>query len=231
MTVGLLTKQAGNADLDQVFDPYVSGNSPAATGLNVGGTNTDINTRYAPISFGSAAAATGFNIEGTSTDINTLFAAYGTAVYNTPLSINGQSYSAAVTIPHASSGSAAIEFLVSSSGWVLSNQNNDAGGTSTPAAGANYATGANPAGATSVEVVDTWLNSSGDTGSGAATNGMATYTAITGTPVNYTLVVTGPGTDSDKQSTHQIVIYYKNAAGVIISTTSIQILCVQSGSV
>lgn len=66
-------------DLDDVFDFYVRGSSPSATGfLMLSG--VDINTRYAPIVFGSAASSTGYQISN-GNDLNTLFAAKGTAVY------------------------------------------------------------------------------------------------------------------------------------------------------
>lgn len=66
-------------DLDDVFDPYVTGTSPSATGFQLS-SGTDINTRYAPIVFGSAAPATGFQLSS-GADLNTLFAAKNTAAY------------------------------------------------------------------------------------------------------------------------------------------------------
>lgn len=70
---------ANGQDLDDVFDPYVTGASPAATGFILS-SGVDLNTRYAPIVFGSAASATGLLISN-GNDLNTLFAAKGTAVY------------------------------------------------------------------------------------------------------------------------------------------------------
>lgn len=70
---------ANGQDLDDVFDFYVRGSSPAATGFLMS-SGVDINTRYAPIIFGSAASVTGHKVSNGS-DLNTLFAAKGTAVY------------------------------------------------------------------------------------------------------------------------------------------------------
>ena len=72
---------ANGQDLDDVFDFYVTGTSPAATGFILS-SGVDLNTRYAPIIFGSAASATGLQISNGS-DLNTLFAAKGTAAYIT----------------------------------------------------------------------------------------------------------------------------------------------------
>lgn len=70
---------ANGQDLDDVFDPYVTGTSPAATGYLLS-SDIDLNTRYAPIVFGSAASATGLLISN-GNDLNTLFSAKGTAQY------------------------------------------------------------------------------------------------------------------------------------------------------
>lgn len=70
---------ASGQDLDDVFDPYVTGTSPAATGFILS-SGIDLNTRYAPIIFGSAASATGLLLSN-GNDLNTLFAAKNTAAY------------------------------------------------------------------------------------------------------------------------------------------------------
>jgi hypothetical protein len=77
MATGFLV--SSGADLDDVFDPYVTGTSPSATGFQLS-SGTDINTRYAPIVFGSSAAPTGFQLSS-GADLNTLFAAKNTAAY------------------------------------------------------------------------------------------------------------------------------------------------------
>lgn len=70
---------ANGQDLDDVFDLYVTGTSPSATGFILS-SGVDLNTRYAPIVFGSAASVTGYKLSN-SNDLNTLFAAKGTAAY------------------------------------------------------------------------------------------------------------------------------------------------------
>ncbi len=68
----------GATDLDDIFDPYVEGIKPAATGFKAAG-GIDLNQRYAPLAYGTQAAATGITTGGI--DLNTLWAAKGTARY------------------------------------------------------------------------------------------------------------------------------------------------------
>ena len=70
-------RMVNGVDLDNWFDPYISGTQPAATGYKVGG--VDLNTRYAPLYLGIQAALTGYAVNGA--DLNTLFAKIGTAQY------------------------------------------------------------------------------------------------------------------------------------------------------
>lgn len=111
MTTGIQSK---GVDLDSIFDPYVTGTSPAANGIQVNG--TDIHTRYAPLLYGTAAAATGILCEpggsGSAVDLNTLYAAHGTAKYSTP--DNGTPYSSIVNIPFGSNDSAEIQLYMQS---------------------------------------------------------------------------------------------------------------------
>lgn len=219
MTTGLKTKASGNADLDLVFDPYVQGTSPPATGLNVGGTTTDINTRYAPIVFGSAAAATGFNTKQSgNADLNTLFAAYGTAVYALP--INGKSYTAAAFTTGAGVN-AALNFNAATSGWTVTK--NIAGTVTT------LDSGTIPAGATKVKYTDTWLNATGDTGTGSPTNGAPSFTTLTSTSISASDSIGVAGGGGTKQTTHSMNIQFQNAAGATISNTTITFVCIADG--
>lgn len=71
--------RVAGVDLDDLFDPYVTGTSPAPTGYRVAG--VDIATRYAPLTYGTIRPTdTGYRIAG-GADIRTLFAAAGTAAY------------------------------------------------------------------------------------------------------------------------------------------------------
>jgi hypothetical protein len=60
-------------DIEEFFDPYVSGDMAIATGFTVD--DADINTLFAPYVSGDLAPATGFEVDGA--DINTLFAPSG----------------------------------------------------------------------------------------------------------------------------------------------------------
>lgn len=65
-------------DWDDLFDPYVTGTPPAATGFRSLGVDTA--GRYAPIAFGSLRADVLCRIVSTA-DVKTLWAAKGTATY------------------------------------------------------------------------------------------------------------------------------------------------------
>lgn len=71
--------QSEGVDFDSIFDPYVSGTKPAATGLQDGG--IDLNQRYAPRSLGLKADDVGYNSGGQ--DVSNLWAALGSASYAT----------------------------------------------------------------------------------------------------------------------------------------------------
>lgn len=174
MSTGLDSK---GVDLDSIFAPYVTGTSPALTGVKFGG--TDVNTRYAPRSYGSAAAATGITCKpggaGSLVDLNTLFAAYGTTSY--ALAINGQKFVGQHIIQAGQQGTGFIEFVATStSGWYITGSN---------AQGVNVtkASGGLPAGA--VKVKYTWGSFTIDTNDsgGATSNGAASITALTSTGV------------------------------------------------
>ncbi len=107
MSISLMTKpSSGGGNLDTVFALYVTGTSPAATGL-LDDSGVDIATRYAPLIYGTQALPTDlFNTA--SEDINTLFAAYGTPSYT--LALNGLTFEANEPIPKGESGSATCAF-------------------------------------------------------------------------------------------------------------------------
>jgi hypothetical protein len=223
MTVGLRTKQAGNADLDQVFDPYVSGNSPTATGLNVGGTNTDINTRYAPISFGTAALATGFNIGGTNTDINTLFAAYGTASYSLP--INGNTYKTGYTVPTSQTGYSQI-------GFQITGGNTYAVTTASPSGTSTLVSGSVPAGAVNVQITyGSPSIPSGDVDSGGGvTNPASSQVAVSSNPSTYYQTSSYGSSSGSRGRNYPVTITFYNAAGNAMSTTNINLQAEVEGS-
>lgn len=114
MTTGF--RNASGVDFDSIFDPYISGTKPAATGYRTSD-GVDLNQRYAPLSFGSQAAVTGYRLSN-GADVNTLWAKKGTAVYDTPIAINGKTYSSQLTLTNGQSGSATIGFeMTSSTTW------------------------------------------------------------------------------------------------------------------
>ena len=101
-------RMVNGVDLDNWFDPYISGTQPAATGYQVAG--VDLNQRYAPLYLGVQAALTGYAVNGA--DLNTLFAKIGTAQYLLP--INGVKYSALTSTAPKAGGIATVSFGFSS---------------------------------------------------------------------------------------------------------------------
>jgi hypothetical protein len=219
VTTNLRTKQSGNADLDAVFDPYVQGTHPGLTGLNVGGTATDINTRFAPIVWGSAAAATGFNIKNTATDINTLFAAFGTAHYNAPLPIGGQTFKSTSSSATGNT-SCSTTFSTTPSTWTVSGSSS--GGGTVP----SVVSGAVPSGAVSVMFT---MTANTVLGAGSTTNLASTRTMLSGT-LGATVAATSVPTSGENERDYTLVINYYNAAGASISTTTIDLQAIATGT-
>ncbi|MGF7229719.1 MAG: hypothetical protein ACQR33_07120 [Candidatus Saccharibacteria bacterium] len=216
----LLSKASGFPTLDNVFDLYVTGTSPAATGL-LDDAGVDIATRYAPLVFGTAAAATGLLTKQSGNgDLNTLFAAKGTASYALP--INGQTYTG---YGHSGTTSSfgGIAFAASVSGYtVIKNGTNETTTT--------LASGSIPVGAVSCKIVDTWLNASGDTGVGNVSNNYASQTTLTGTALGVNVQVTATPSSPEHQSTHSEVITFYDASNAVISTTTITLVAQADGS-
>lgn len=71
--------RSAGVDFDDLFDPYVTGTPPAATGYRIAGVG-DLAGRYAPLIFGTQRADVGYRIAG-GADVATLWAAKGTATY------------------------------------------------------------------------------------------------------------------------------------------------------
>lgn len=179
-------KQAGT-DFDSLFDPYVQGTKPAATGYKVEG--VDLSDRYAPISFGTKRADVGFKVGGS--DVSNLWAGYGTAVYfpttieATSQSLVGAAASASVGIaiktngtivvsltgttseagegtynyvPTASGASASYDFRVR--GTVAGSRGSGASGTLTGKGGVSYSAAT---GSGSTAAFDTgWITTADD---------------------------------------------------------------------
>lgn len=207
-------------DLDNIFDPYVEGTSPGLTGLKVAG--VDINTRYAPLIYGTAAPVTNINskVRGTSSfvDLNTLFAAKGTAQYTLP--IDGQTFVASGVAAAGHPATAHVNFNISTAGWSVV-----AGGTGAP--DATKASGAVPSGAVDIQITESWLDATGDTNIGIVNNTCSVYTTIPGSGT-VGCGVSESHSDTTGQTTHQLVIKMRNAAGTIISTTTCTFIAVTS---
>jgi hypothetical protein len=219
MTVG---KASAGVDLDAIFDLYVEGTPVGATGETYGpiGSASDIGYRYAPLIYGTMAAPTHIYVMrgGVPTDLNQLFAAKGTASY--ALSINGQTFAQAVRIG-SGSGSATIQFNVTTSGWQV--VGSGFGGVLTPAAG-TQASGANPAGAVTAQLNGTLVP--GFNAGTYATNA-ASPLAISSNP-GLSVTASG-GVTPGKNCHYTTVINFFNSSGTNISSTTILLVASEGG--
>lgn len=114
-------------DLDDLFDPYVSGTKTCPAGEYIYN-GQDIRDRYAPLSTGIKRQDVGYKIDGV--DITNYFAAKNTAVYwdgtldPLPFSVNGQTQSSPI-------GSAIAEVLFYPDGTIRQRINDASGGVET----------------------------------------------------------------------------------------------------
>lgn len=99
--------KVNGVDLDQIFDPYMSGTKPAPTKYTVNG--VDLKDIFAPRYLGASAPVTKYTVNGV--DLNQIFAAKGSVNYNLP--INDTSYFANQS---GVNGSAKLIFNMFSSG-------------------------------------------------------------------------------------------------------------------
>lgn len=226
MTISLLSKASGNPNLDNVFDLYVQGTSPPATGL-LDDSGTDIATRYAPLSFGSQAAATGLlTKQSGNADIYTLFAAKGTAQY--PLGCNGQAYTGSI-MPSGTATQNDLSFnfnFTSTTAWAV-NGSGLVGGNSGGTFSSNFSgatgSGALNSGATAAQITSTYLAAAGDTGPAKAiTNNYASKTNITANNAFYFQQYTPVG--ATHQSTYQVKVVLYNSAGAVLSTSTFTVM-------
>jgi hypothetical protein len=215
-------------DLDNIFDPYVTGTSPGLTGEQSAG--TDIHTRYAPLVYGTAAAATGISCKvggaGSFVDLNTLFAAKGTANYALP--INGQTYTSNVSIV-SGTASATINFAITSgSNWAINASNTR--GVPAPAV---LASGTIPSGAVTVKFTwGTYTVGAGhvDAG-GSTTNGAAAATAISSNPAAVYTTALNASNSGSRDRQYPFTVDFYNSGSVNISHSVCTLICDTEGSV
>lgn len=94
--------------MDDVFDPYVQGPKPSATGYRMSD-GVDLNQRYAPLSFGTAAPKQSYRI-ASGADFNTLWCKKGTASYNDAVVIPWSGFSAVSTNSHNAGATWSLTF-------------------------------------------------------------------------------------------------------------------------
>ncbi len=216
MSTSLLSKAAGNPDLDAVFAAYISGTSPPATGLTVAG--VDIATRYAPLIDGTQAPATGLLTEQPGhADICTLFAALG----STQNVLASPGYPNLDGVVSGSNGStlytASVNIVLNANGtW-------SAESTVTPTSGSWYS-GApiNGVGA-DYNVLYTITGLKNGVGGITITNSAATVTSLS-TDVGCTISLTGgAGGAHQFQQTGTLNVQISNSAGTVLSDVTVNI--------
>lgn len=200
-------RSVNGVDLDNWFDPYISGTQPAATGYQVAG--VDLNQRYAPLYLGVQAALTGYAVNGA--DLNTLFAKIGTAQYLLP--INGVKYSAVCQIPSGGSGQSSCSFGFTSATQYCIQTQTTYGPTSPTTTDYYFAV---PAAMTQVRLILTVV---GGPYSGVTMSNNAT--ALTAISTNVAATVTlGPFGDTSGTHTAQytLEVQFADASGTILWT-------------
>ena len=192
-----------------------------ATGILING--VDLNQSVLALADGHAL---GHNV-GVAKNGTDMSAFFGLVNGNTPLPINGNTYTHGYNIPSASTGFATIGFrIVSGTTWQV--------WYADPTTGFTLITsGTVPAGSSTVKY--TWGAYSvlpGDTDAGGSvTNGASTATAISSNPsTNYTTATVGSSSGSRSRS-YPFTIDFYNASSVDISTTNITLVGQTEGSV
>ena len=208
MTSGIQSK---GVDLDSIFHAYVSGAHPAATGIEVDG--ADIATRYQPLP-GTAAPATGILAHGA--DLNTLFS----TTASTPLPIDGQTFTAQVTVTSGSKSSSIAFSIIGGNTYQVTGSTNT--GTQV------LASGAVPAGASTVKYTfGTYTVPSGSTDAGGSTtNSASSATSVPTNPgAHYTTDAWTSSTGTHERS-YPFTIDFFNSSGANISHTSITLVAI-----
>jgi hypothetical protein len=197
-------RNSAGADTDDLFDPDVEDNGYVATFMRDSNGN---GLHYASASYGTPGAAIGYR-DANGNDVGPQWAAKGTASYALP--INGNTYTAAYSTA-GSVSTAGLYFHSSTSGWSIS-------GATTSASGAI------PAGATQVKYSWSWISGNNPPNNGD-TNQAASWAAITSSDVYlYLSNFQGPG-QSQQTGRYSVNIQYANAAGAVISNTTIYFVC------
>lgn len=202
-------------DLDDVFDPYVTGTKPALTTYKAG--TQDLRDRYAPIVYGTAAPVTNFAING-GADLNTLFAAKGTAAYTLP--IDGQRFTAGGVAATGQAAHAYARFNIAASGWTVTTS-----GTNNPTV--TKASGDVPVSAKFIQITATWENAPGDTNAGLVSNECQVDTAIPAVAA-IGCTVKETASDTTAQTSYELHITMKDAFGTVISSTTCYFSCITS---
>lgn len=198
-------------DFDNLFDPDVVGDGPAAADYKQGG----VPIKYAALKYGTKRVDVGYKQAGV--DVSNLWAAKGTASYKLP--IDGQTFIQGDAAPAGDVPNATLDFEIGAAGWTVT-------GTAAHAGSTVKASGAKPANATSVQITATWLHAVGDTDVGVVNNTASAYTAIPSSGTVGCSVRERFGPDGTTgQTTYRLVIAMKNASGNIISTTTITFSC------
>lgn len=214
-------KITGKGDIGAYFGAKGS-STAAATGYKLPN-GADINTVLLARADGvDIGFNTGFTVAGS--DLRNFF---GAPSGNTPLPINGQTFSHAYNIPSGNSGTSTIGFrIVSGTTWQVY--------WADPTSSATVlSSGSIPSGATSVKFTwGTYTLPPGDAdGNGATTNGAASATAVSSNPsATYQTASWGSSSGSRGRS-YPFQIDFYNSSSVDISTTVITLIAETDGSV
>lgn len=186
----------------------------ANTGFKVN--NADLSTLLLALADGKAL---GFNTSYTQAGSD-LSSKFGQPTGNTPLPINGQSFSAS-SQSGTQTSVANLTFSTNNSTWTIS-------GTASPSGNVSPTqSGSIPTGATAVKFATT---TNGQAGTGVVNNGAPSNTNLTGTQLSLNLHASSTPSTGDNNIQVSAVITYYNSSGTAISTTSINMYVDATGS-
>jgi hypothetical protein len=202
---------SGGVDFDDLFDPDVQGDGPAASFLTSG----TVPLKYAALTYGSKRADVGYK-NNAGVDVSNLWAAKGTAVYSLP--INGQRFGVTEVVPPGQQGSASCRFRLTDTGEYRVIRSRSHGVPIADVVGTFV-----PPGSVAADFrVRYTITRTGGSAVGAITNTAPSFVAI-GATTDVTVVVGPSGPASGTRNSFETVVIeiQRIATGAVVSTTTI----------
>jgi hypothetical protein len=202
---------SGGVDFDDLFDPDIVGDGPAATWI----TSAGVALKYAALSYGSKRADVGWR-NSAGVDVTNLWAAKGTAVYNIA-GLHGKNLNASdAALTSQPNVSATVQVNINNNGTWSVTGGNSKGSVAQPAPTSGTWL---PAGAS---VADFQVQFVVSNVGGTVTNGAAAYAACsTSRGVSHALPTISANNSTERQANATITINLKRISTGSVSTTTV----------